>query len=333
MFQTSRSLCDRLQGMDGRMKNVVCLLLGVALFGPPGVLAQNAAQSKDPNDGAVVGAPDQVSPADKVNRAWSALTGSLGAKREDTRIEAINALSLLGGDPKAEDLVRSLMHDAQADIDVRLAAIVATGQMDKDRGPHPSFAKDLHDLLGSEDPKLSFTAATTLWALKDTSGEDVLAATAEGERASDYSFLKRSEHNASRTLHSPEALAKIAMMQGLTILVPPVGMGMGAYGYLKGTPGASPQVTAIEQLAKVHTPEVQKVLVVATKTKDPAARIAAAESLAQFSGPDVQDALYALLDDDKLQVRLTASAAYLKVVSGHGSGEHRARREAGKANP
>ncbi len=294
------------------MKNVVCLLLGVALLAAPRAWAQN----KDPNDGAVVGAATTLSPADKANRAWSALTDSLGAKREDTRIQAINALSLLGGNPKAEGLIRGLMHDGQADIDVRLAAIVAAGQMDKDRGTHGSFAKDLHDLLASDDPKLSFIAATTLWALKDTAGEDVLIATAEGERASDYSFLKRSEHNASRTLHSPEALAKIAMMQSLTILVPPVGMGMGAYGYLRGSPGASPQVDAIEQLAKVHTPDVQKSLLVATKTKDAAARIAAAEALSKFAGTDVQEALYRLLDDDKLQVRLTASAAYLRVVGG-----------------
>ena len=209
-------------------------------------------------------------------------------------------------------MVRSLMHDTTEDIDVRLAAIVAAGQMDKDT-PHPSFSKDLHDLLASDDPKLSFTAATTLWANKDTSGEEVLVATAEGERAADYSFFKRSQHNASRTLHSPEALAKIAMLQSLTILVPPVGMGMGAYGYLRGTTGVSPQVTAIEQLAKVHTPEAQKALLVATKTKDAAARIAAAESLAKFSGGEVSDALYALIQDDKLQVRLTASAAYLRV--------------------
>jgi len=274
-----------------------------------------AFQSKDTADGNVVGAT-QVTPAEKTDQAWSQLQDSLSSKREDNRIAALNALSLLGGNPKAEGIVQRLMNDDTADIDVRLAAIVAAGQMDKDRGTHSGLREDLNNLLASNDPKVSFTAATTLWALKDTGGEDVLIATAEGERASDYSFLKRSEHNASRTLHSPEALAKIAMMQGLTILVPPVGMGMGAYGYLKGTPGASPQVTAIEQLAKVHTPDVQKALIVATKTKDAAARIAAAESLAKFSGPAVSEALYPLMTDDKLQVRLTASAAYLRVTGG-----------------
>ena len=274
------------------------------------------AQKADPSDGTVVGVTEPA-PADTASEAWSALQQGMDAKSEDTRIATLNALSLLEGDPRAEGMVRAAM--GSGDIDVRLAAIVAAEQMDKDRGQHGSFRKDLRDLLSSTDPKLSFTAATTLWALHDTSGQDVLTATAEGERASDYSFLKRSEHNASRTLHSPEALAKIAMQQGLVILVPPVGMGMGAYGYLRGTPGASPQVTAIVQLSKVHTPAVQQALIVATKTKDPAARIAAAEALAAFSGPAVRDALVPLMTGDKTQVRLTASAAYLRVTEGqHG---------------
>lgn len=270
------------------------------------------AQNTNP-DGSVVGAP-AVESEDGTTRAWRQLQDSLAAKNEDMRIAAISALSLLGGDAKAEGLIRSTMSNAEADIDVRLAAVVAAGQMDKDR-PHPSFRNDLHDLLANEDPKLSFIAASTLWALHDTAGEDILIATAEGERASDYSFMRRSEHNASRTLHSPEALAKIAVMQSLTMFVPPVGMGMGAYGYLKGAPGASPQVTAIEQLAKLQGPEVQKALIEATKTKETGARIAAAESLAKFSGPAVRDALFPLLSDDKQQVRLTASAAYLRVTA------------------
>lgn len=270
------------------------------------------AQTGNPNDGAVVGAP---SATDASSEAWLQLQDSLDSKSTDTRISALNALSLLGGNPRAEDMVRGAIRNTSADIDVRLAAIVAAGQMDKDKPRSPSFRDELHGLLDSDDPKLSFTAASTLWALHDTSGETVLIATAEGERASDYSFWKRSTHNASRTLHSPEALAKIAVQQSLVILVPPVGMGMGAYGYLKGTPGASPQVTAILNLSKVHTPAVQKALIEATKTKDMGARIAAAEALANFSGKDVQDALYQLVMNDKAQVRLTASAAFLKVTS------------------
>lgn len=300
------------QARWSEMKIVVVYIVGAALALSPIPRAQAGHSA----DGAVVGAP--ATATDVTSEAWTLLQDSLQSKRVDTRIAGLSALSLLGGNDRAEQLVRGEMKDDAADIDVRLAAIVAAGQMDGDRGPRSTFRNDLRTLLQSNDPKLSFTAASTLWALHDPSGEEVLTATAEGERASDYSFLKRSEHNASRTLHSPEALAKIAVMQSLTIFVPPVGMGMGAYGYLKGTPGASPQVTAIEQLAKVHNPAVQAALVEATKTKDAGARIAAAEALSKFPAPPVRDALQALISDDKLQVRLTASAAYL-AVTGHGT--------------
>ncbi len=296
------------------------ILVGVfcaALAAVPGAWAQSGN-----DDSGVVGAT-QRSPADRTGEAWAMLQDNLTAKKVDTRIAALSALSLLGGDVKAEGMVRGVMKDATADIDVRLAAIVAAGQMDKDRGPHTAFREDLRDLLESNDSKLSFTAASTLWALHDNAGEAVLTATAEGERAGDYSFLKRSEHNATRTLHSPEALAKIAVMQSLTIFVPPVGMGMGAYGYLRGTPGASPQVTAIEQLARVHSAAVEKALIAATETKDAGARIAAAEALATFHGSPVTGALYALMSDDKLQVRLTASAAFLAAGETSKSSPHR----------
>ena len=61
----------------------------------------------------------------------------------------------------------------------------------------------------------------------------------------------------------------------MVILVPPVGMGMGAYGYLKTAGGTSPQVTAITQIAKEHTDPSRRALIEATKTKDTGARLAA----------------------------------------------------------
>ncbi len=279
----------------------ICIL---ALFAT--AKAQNSTDS-----GVVDGKPPSA--AQIADQAWSQLQDGISAKSGETRVATLSALSLLGGTPKAETMVRDAMHDAN--LDVRLAALVAAGQMERDH-PHGVFHADLEKFLDSDDPKLSFTAAATLWTLHDDSGEDVLTATAEGERSSDYSFLKRSEINANRTLHSPEALAKIAVVQSLDILVPPVGMGMGAYGYLRGAPGVSPQITAIEQLAKIHTPAVEKALVVATTTKEAGARIAAAEALANFPGQPARDALYPLMSDEKSQVRLTASAAYLRNLNG-----------------
>lgn len=271
------------------------------------------AQRANP-DAQVVGVDADTNPATLRAAAWNRLeNGVTGTKNTDTRIAAIAALSLLGNDARAETLIRGTMHDP--DIDVRLAAIVAAGEMAKDQGPRSSLPNDLRDQLNDPDPKIAFTAASTLWKINDPSGEDILTAVAEGERSADYSFWKDSKRNASRTLHSPAALAKIGAQQGMLILVPPVGIGMGAYGYLKGAGGPSPQVTAITQLAKAHSEPVKRALMEATKVKDTGARLAAVEALARFTGADVLSALQPLLIDSKENVRFSASAAYLRVGS------------------
>ncbi|AFL88922.1 hypothetical protein Terro_2685 [Terriglobus roseus DSM 18391] len=277
-------------------------------------LPQLPAQTTNP-DAQVVGAPDEIRPAVLIEAAWTRLeNGVTGTKNTDVRIAAISGLSLLGGEPRAERLVGNAMHDS--DIDVRLAAIVAAGEMAKNGSR--SFPSEIRDQLNDPDPKVAFTAASTLWKLDDPSGEDILLAVAEGERSGDYNFWKGSKHNANRTLHSPAALAKIAAQQSMVILVPPVGMGMGAYGYLKSTGGTSPQVTAITQIANEHTGPSQTALIEATKTKDAGARLVAAEALATYRGDAVREALRALLTDSKDNVRFTASAAYIRNVDAAG---------------
>lgn len=278
-------------------------------------LAPRCMQAQGANpDSQVVGVDADANPAALRAAAWNRLENGLTAtKNTDTRLAAVAALSLLGDDARAEKLIRGTMHDP--DIDVRLAAIVAAGEMAKDQGPRSSLPNDLREQLNDADPKIAFTAASTLWKINDPSGEDILVAVAEGERSANYSFWKDSKHNANRTLHSPAALAKIGAQQGMLILVPPVGIGMGAYGYLKGAGGQSPQVIAITQLAKEHSGPVKNSLIEATKVKDAGARLAAVEALARFSGADVLNALQALLIDSKENVRFSASAAYLRVGS------------------
>ncbi len=250
-------------------------------------------------------------PAAQVAASWSRLeNGVTGTKNTETRIAAITALSVLGGEPKAEKLVRDTLHDA--DIDVRLAAIVAAGEMGRPMGQRSNFAMELRNLLNDADPKVAFTSASTLWKMNDPSGEDILIAVAGGERSADYNFWKGSEHTANRTLHSPSALAKIAVQQGMVILVPPVGIGMGAYGYLKGAGGPDPQVTAITQIAKERTSPVKNVLMQATGAKNIGARLAATEALAQFRGDDVRAALEPLLNDSHENIRFMANAAYIR---------------------
>jgi HEAT repeat protein len=249
--------------------------------------------------------------------AWSRLEDAVtGTKNTDTRVAAISALSILGGQQRAERLVGNCLHDP--DIDVRLAAIVAAGELMKN-GSANVFSNELRNQLNDQDPKVVFTTASTLWKLDDPSGEDILLAVAEGERSGNYNFWKDSTHQANRTLHSPVALMKIAAQQSVVILVPPVGIGMGAYNYLKGPGGVSPQITAIYQIGKERTNPAKIALIEATRTKDPGARLSAAEALGNYRGEDVTAALRALMNDGKENVRLTANAAYIRQTTTPGA--------------
>lgn len=269
-------------------------------------------------DGMVVGAPPETTnPQTLRDSAWSRLEdGVTGTKNTDTRIAAISALSMLGGQQRAEKLIGNCLHDP--DIDVRLAAIVAAGELMKN-GSANVFSNELRNQLNDQDPKVVFTTASTLWKLGDPSGEDILMAVSEGERSGDYNFWKGSTHQANRTLHSPLALMKIAAQQSVSIFVPPVGIGMGAYNYLKGPGGVSPQITAINQIGKAGTDPAKIALIEATKTKDPGARLSAAEALANYRGADVTAALRALQNDDKDNVRFIANAAYIRQTTTPGA--------------
>src|SRR5579875_2154048 len=100
-------------------------------------------------DSHAVGADAQMSPADQRAAAWERLNNGLtGTKNTDTRTATVAALSLLGTDVRAEKLIRDTMQDP--DIDLRLAAIVAAGEMAKDQGPRSGLPAVLREQL--QDP-------------------------------------------------------------------------------------------------------------------------------------------------------------------------------------
>ena len=288
------------------MRNSALSLLCLVLV----VSAPNSGNAQPAN----VSATPSVTQHERMEGAWARLETSIqGTRRTDTRLLAISAIAVLGGNPRADKLAISTLHDT--DIDVRLAGIVAAGEMAKAAGPGSDLPARLRDLLNDTDPAIAFTAANALWKLGDVSGEDILVAVADGERSATDGLWKSTRHNASRDLHSPATLAKIGAMQGITMLVPPVGIGMGAYGYLHGSNGSNPRVTAVTELARERSTPVRDVLIGAAHDKDTGVRLAAAEALANYRGPEVTHALESLLDDSKENVRLMASAAYLRVLT------------------
>ena len=165
------------------------LLPAVAILSVANIHAQNPHAEAEQ-------AADEQRPEVLLAESWSRLESSLtGTKNTDTSIASINALSLLGGDTHAEKLVRDILHDS--DIDVRLSAIVAAGKMSKMKSSSGDLPGAIREQLSDADLKVAFTAASTLWKLNDPSGEDILAAVAEGERSGDYSALTQALHTSA----------------------------------------------------------------------------------------------------------------------------------------
>jgi HEAT repeat protein len=264
-------------------------------------------ESADEDEGQAAAVSLTASPTERSQEAWKILTDALGdVKHLQTRIQALAALGLMRS-PRAEKLIEDAMRDAN--LDVRTAAALAAGET-KDR----NLTTNLRNLLDDKEPQVVFTAAITLWKMGDDSGEDILMAVVDGERASGPTLVNGAKHDMSRELHDPSAMAKLGALQAASILLGPFGFGITAYEYIHKNGGDSARVSAVEQIAQEKTEPVHKELVAALGDKDPAVRAAAAKALVEYRDNATSLAIYALFADPKYPVRLTAAAAYLRTA-------------------
>lgn len=279
-------------------------LVAVSLLAPclsVGLFAQGAQTSAAQNKAPVV---SPVKP--NVEEAWSELQIFAEAKNVDQRVQTMTALGLLGGHQRALNLLRKGFDDPE--VDVRIAAVVAAGAS-KDK----NLTTDLRSLLDDKDPEVAYAAALNLWKMGDHSGEDILLDVLRGDRKTDKGLMKEGMHHANRELHSPADLAKMGALQASLIFLPPVGYGLGAYRYMHSS-GPDPRVESLEMLTQEHNNLVRDTLIELADDKDTALRIAIAEKLSGYRGQTVVDALAKLFDDSKEVVRLTAYAAYIRVL-------------------
>jgi HEAT repeat protein len=279
----------------------------------PAAFAQESAKP-DADTPAPIAKPDRDSPSVDIDTAWSLLTSSVtDAKHPQSRIQALAALGLIGSSPRAAKLVTDAMQDP--DVDVRTAAVLSAGQS-KSR----SFVTPLHTLLDDHEPQVAVAAASTLWKMGDRSGEDILAAVADGERKASAGLIDSTRHTVTEDLHNPSTLARIGALQGASLLLGPFGIGITAYEYIRKNGGESARPLAIELLAQEKTKPIHDELVAALGDKDLGVRAAAAKALSDYHDRETSAAIANLLYDPKPPVRLTAAAAYLRSAGAVPSG-------------
>jgi HEAT repeat protein len=250
-----------------------------------------------------------------IDRAWSMLASSAAPdKSQNDRIQALAALGTMGADPRAEHIIGDAI--VGKDMDVRTAAILAA-----DKSRDPQLITRLRAALDDPDPQVAYAAATTLWKMHDSSGEDLLLAVAAGDTHDKLSMIKAQKHKAAKDMHSPGTLARIGIVEGSGFFLGPFGFGVKAIDYIHKNGGDPGRAAAVDMLAEEHTETVHEALVYALTDKDLAVRAAAAKALGDWPGDATAEKLRPLFDDDKLAVRLTAAAAYIRVYEPHPSPE------------
>jgi HEAT repeat protein len=245
-------------------------------------------------------------PAETQKRAWQLLTENLeDTKHADNRAPALNALSSLGSNPRANGLIAEAMKDPN--LDIRTAAILAAGKS-KSR----ALIAPMKKLLDDPEPQVVFAAATTLWKpFKDKSGEDILTAVAAGERKANPNLVNSAKHDISRTIHSQSALEKIGIMTTAGLVLGPFGFSVGAVEYARKNGADTARVQAIDLLGEEQTKDIHDQMRAGLDDKDPGVRAESVKVLANFHSAEDLKAIAPLLDDSKLPVRLAAAAAYI----------------------
>jgi HEAT repeat protein len=252
-------------------------------------------------------------PAEKLEQSWKTLTENVqDAKHPESRIQALNALSDLGVNARADGLIAAAMQDP--DLDVRTAAILAAGKT-KSR----SLVEPVRKLLDDKEPQVVFVAATTLWKqFDDKSGEDVLAAVAAGDRKANPTLVHGAEHDMSRTLHSPSTMEKIGIVTAAGLVLGPFGFSVSAVEYARKNGADTARVQAIDLLAEERSEGVREEMMDDLGDRDLGVRAAAVRVVGGFHRAQDAADIAPLLDDAKLPVRLAASAAYIDCLTGAG---------------
>lgn len=290
-----------------------CFSLGLA------ALAQaNPPKQQQPNDYGVVGdtgeEPDQPvnhpaigqNPADTTETAWQILEGGSKDIKEQTRIDALNAIGTLTGMKRAETVLQDAMKDQN--VDVRVAAVVATGSM-LDENLIPVLRQALDDPA----PEVVFAAAVSLWKMHDPSGINVLYGVLAGDRKTKGSLVQTEKREANKDLHDPATLARIGAMQGAYALLGPFGIGLDAALLMRKSNNAnSARVLTVNLLAQDHSDATKAEFIAALSDKNYLVRAGSARALGEFHGKDVTDALAGLFGDSKPSVRFMAEASYIR---------------------
>jgi HEAT repeat protein len=232
-------------------------------------------------------------------RAWTILQTGTEMKSSEKRAQAVMALGLIPGNPRAVEMAEYALQDSKPEV--RRAAIVALGEMNSETSI-PKIKALLEDPKSS-DVKTVVAIAAVLKQFNDPVGYKIYGEIVSGQRKCGSLLDGIKDKKARKTM---------AIEEGLTF-VPFASYGVGAYMYFKqnNTANANVRATAAAALETDVDPSVEALLVDASLDGKEVVRVAALRALAKRGTPAVIEQIAPTMYSEKLRVRYTAAAALI----------------------
>jgi len=246
------------------------------------------------------------------DRAWAILEAGAGNNSVDQRVATMSALQLIPRDDKALKLAENGLQDKNHEV--RSAAALTLGAMGA-----KSAIPQLKDVIANDkDGTVVIAAAKALIQLGDESGYDVYYAVITGQQKSGAGLVADQKKQLSDMMAHPQQMEKMAFETGIGFL-PFGGIGLAGIQSVQASKSKGPilKAASIRALATDQDPRTEKAIVAAISDESPLVRAAAYDALARRGHAAVLPSLTAGLDDQKVEVKLTAAAAvvYLSTVS------------------
>jgi HEAT repeat protein len=241
------------------------------------------------------------------DQAWGLITDALAEKNPDTRLQAVQAMGLIGVHEPYTSTLEGMLADK--DVQVRVATVQSLVDL-KNQRTVPALKKALGDPI----PEVSFAAAKALYALKDPDGEEALLWVLSRELKTSSSFINKQMRDSLRMFQTPKPLMMFAIKTGVGFApVPGLGEGISSLQGILADPSMSGRAATALLLASEKDPRVEAALIDALDDKEASVRAAACHALALRNDRKLESHLIPMLDDKKASVRMRAAAGCLRL--------------------
>jgi len=233
--------------------------------------------------------------------AWDILEKGHRSRNPKERINAVQALGQLPGNPHAVELAEECIKDSKPDV--RAAAALTLGQLNS-TGSIPL----LKDALRDKSIQVDFAASNALLSLGDSSGYAIYYQVLIGRRKSGEGPVEEQK----RLIRDPQAMTM--MMLGTAAgLAPYAGYAWAMFQVISKDYAGPVRVQAVQKLAKDPDAQSEAALIEAASNRSWKLRVAALEVLAQKGDPHLADTLASHLADKNQAVRCAAAAGFIRL--------------------